>query len=51
MKAQHPSPIPEKLNVDVDMLNDAPIVITTSLTGTTPDVSPLASADDFPVDH
>ncbi|KAG2097953.1 uncharacterized protein F5147DRAFT_777817 [Suillus discolor] len=39
---QQPSPIPEKPNADVEMLNDAPTV---------PSAAPVPSDDDFPKNH
>ncbi|KAG2151210.1 uncharacterized protein EDB93DRAFT_1103168 [Suillus bovinus] len=39
---QQPSPIPEELDADVEMVDGAPTV---------PSAAPVASADDFPEDH
>ncbi|KAG2134601.1 uncharacterized protein EDB93DRAFT_1107297 [Suillus bovinus] len=39
---QQPSPIPEELDADVEMVDGAPMV---------PSAAPVASADDFPKDH
>ncbi|KAG2073012.1 hypothetical protein BDR04DRAFT_1116554 [Suillus decipiens] len=46
-----PAPIPEELAVDIKMLDDPPAGISTGLPDTAPDAAPLASADDFPLDH
>ncbi|KAG2073229.1 hypothetical protein BDR04DRAFT_1152320 [Suillus decipiens] len=46
-----PAPIPEELAVNIKMLDDPPAGTNTSLPDTAPDAAPLASTDNFPLDH
>ncbi|KAG0703277.1 hypothetical protein DFH29DRAFT_874538 [Suillus ampliporus] len=46
---QHPSPIQEEQDADVEMSDRAPNVTGTG--GAVPEPAPLASADDFPAEH
>ncbi|KAG2094657.1 uncharacterized protein F5147DRAFT_657128 [Suillus discolor] len=50
MKAQHPSPISEEPDIDIEMVDDACALTSTGLPDTAPDAVPAVSADDFPVD-